>query len=377
LCFAAKDNFEIQGHVTGAGNPDWKRTHGAAAETASSVIRLIQCGATLAGKTQMNELAYGALGENQHYGTPFNPRAPDRVPGGSSSGSASAVAGGLVDFALGSDSACSVRLPAALCGVFGFRPTFDRVSTRGLVPLSPSLDTVGWFARDPELLLKVGNVLLDEPRAETGPPQVALWADDAAALVDPAVLEALQPAVDAIGQFLPRVQTTRVVGEGAEFGLEWFWYRVSSVQVREVWATHGAWIEGTRPDSTVLCAENFSVAADSTSAETREAQSHWDELASAVRRLIRPDALMILPTAAGIAPPLRSPADVQRAFTRPTLSLMSIAVVAGLPQVTIPAGVLGGCPVGLSIVGPRGSDEHLLEIARDLGAALRLDSTDR
>ncbi len=192
LCFAAKDNFDIQGHVTGAGNADWKRTHRAAAETASSVIRLIQCGATLAGKTQMNELAYGALGENQHYGTPINPRAPGRVPGGSSSGSASAVAGGLVDFALGSDSACSVRLPAALCGVFGFRPTLDRVSTRGLVPLSPSLDTVGWFARDPELLLKVGNVLLDEPRAETGPPQVALWADDAAALVDPAVLEALQ-----------------------------------------------------------------------------------------------------------------------------------------------------------------------------------------
>jgi amidase len=123
LTFAVKDNFDVAGHITGAGSPDWQRSHRPAHTTAAAITSLVEAGARLVGKTQMDELAYGVLGENAHYGTPHNPAAPDRVPGGSSSGSASAVAGGLVDFALGSDSACSVRLPAALCGLFGIRPT--------------------------------------------------------------------------------------------------------------------------------------------------------------------------------------------------------------------------------------------------------------
>ncbi len=119
LTFAAKDIFDVAGHVTGAGNPDWKATHGPASRTAWAVDVLVKSGATMVGKTVTDELTRGILGENPHYGTPVNPRAPSRVPGGSSSGSASAVAGGLVDFALGSDSGGSVRAPASFCGIYG------------------------------------------------------------------------------------------------------------------------------------------------------------------------------------------------------------------------------------------------------------------
>src|SRR5215468_1723076 len=205
LTFAAKDNFDVAGHITGAGSPDWQRSHRPAYTTAAAIRSLVAAGASLVGKTQMDELAYGSLGENAHYGTPRNPAAPDRVPGGSSSGSASAVAGGLVDFALGSDSACSVRLPAALCGLFGMRPTLGRVSTDGMLPLSPSLDTVGWFARTPELLQQIGRVLLDA-RAEGPRPTTLLIAEDAFALAQPRIAHALQPMVETIASHFGAVR---------------------------------------------------------------------------------------------------------------------------------------------------------------------------
>jgi amidase len=123
LKFAAKDNLDVEGFVTGAGSPDWKETHTPARFTAHSICQLLAAGASLVGKTQMDQLAWGTLGRNEHYGTPRNPAAQGRFPGGSSSGSACAVAGCEVDFALGTDSACSVRLPAALCGIYGIRPT--------------------------------------------------------------------------------------------------------------------------------------------------------------------------------------------------------------------------------------------------------------
>ena len=105
-------------------------------------------GATMVGKTHTDELTRGILGVNAHYGTPLNPQAPGRVPGGSSSGSAAAVAGGLVDFALGSDTGGSVRIPASFCGLYGLRPTHGRIPLDGMLLQAPSYDTVGWFARD-------------------------------------------------------------------------------------------------------------------------------------------------------------------------------------------------------------------------------------
>lgn len=367
LTFAAKDNFEVAGYVTGAGNPDWQRSHGPAQRTATVIQRLLAAGATLVGKTQMDELACGVLGENAHYGTPLNPATPDRVPGGSSSGSASAVAGGLVDFALGSDSACSVRLPAALCGLFGIRPTLGRVATAGMIPLSPSLDTVGWFARDAALLQQIGCVLLD-PGPEAPRPTTLLIAEDAFALGTPRVAQALQPAVESIARHLGAAHRVRVGEADAPCGLEWFWYRVWAVQIREIWAVHGDWIEATRPNSQVLSREALAVGANSTAAECTAARAGWQALRDTVRQRIPEGAVLCLPTVTDCAPHRGSGQTERRAFARPTLCLMSIAGVAGLPQVTFPVAKVDGCPVGLSLVGAAGSDERLLQLAVELMA---------
>ena len=135
-------------------------THAPAARTASAVERLLAAGASMVGKTHTDEMAYSLNGENVHYGTPANPHAPGRIPGGSSSGSAAAVAGGLVDFALGTDCGGSVRLPASYCGIYGIRTTHGSVPADGVVDLAASFDTVGWFARDAKTIQQVGEVLL-------------------------------------------------------------------------------------------------------------------------------------------------------------------------------------------------------------------------
>src|SRR5437899_1158615 len=196
LSFAAKDLFDVAGHPTGGGNPDWARSNPAPTRHAWAVQRLLDAGATLIGKTITDEVSLGIVGENAHYGTPVNPRAPGRIPGGSSSGSASAVAGGLADIALGTDCAGSVRLPASFCGIHGFRPTHGRVRAEGAVALAPSFDAVGWFARDGGLLERVGRVLMPEPPPP--PPRRVLMATDAVALVGARVTAALQPGVDAV-----------------------------------------------------------------------------------------------------------------------------------------------------------------------------------
>ena len=165
LGFGVKDIYDIAGHKTGFGSPDWLATHDAATRTAAVVETLLAAGADMAGKTQTDELTYSLNGENAHYGTPVNVNAPGRIPGGSSSGSAAATAGKLVDFALGSDTGGSVRAPASFCGVYGIRPTHRRVSLEGACALAKSFDTAGWFARDAVLLERIGGVLLGETAA--------------------------------------------------------------------------------------------------------------------------------------------------------------------------------------------------------------------
>src|SRR5262245_58419545 len=200
LAFVVKDLIDVAGHVTGGGNPDWARRQNPASKSAPVVERLLRAGATLVGKTITDELAFSLEGENEHYGTPVNPAAADRLPGGSSSGSAVAVAAGLADFALGTDTGGSVRVPAAFCGVYGFRPTHGVISTAGVVPFAPSLDTVGWLARDAATLAAVGDVLLPEGPSE--PIERVFIATDACALADQDVQDAISAATRRIP--LPR-----------------------------------------------------------------------------------------------------------------------------------------------------------------------------
>ena len=202
LSFAVKDLFDVAGAATTYGNPDWASTHAPAVATAPVVTTLLQAGARMVGKTKTMELAYGLTGENVWQGTPINPRAPDRFPGGSSCGSAAAVAAGLADFAIGSDTGGSVRIPASYCGLFGIRPTFGAISLAGACPLAPSFDTCGWFARGAALLAGIGDVLL--PGGRQGVDGPLLRVEEAWVNAQPDVAEALRPAIEKLEQLRGR-----------------------------------------------------------------------------------------------------------------------------------------------------------------------------
>jgi amidase len=196
LRFAVKDLIDVAGHRTGCGNPTWLETHPPATVSSVCVEQLLAAGANCEGKTVTDELAFSLMGENHFYGTPLNPAAPERVPGGSSSGSASAVACGLVDFAIGTDTGGSVRVPASNCGIWGWRPTHGGVSVAGVMPLAPTFDTVGILARNAEILQRAAGVLLGgRQTADTDPATIHL-VFEAFDLADADVRAALQPAVE-------------------------------------------------------------------------------------------------------------------------------------------------------------------------------------
>ncbi len=358
LSLAVKDVFHIKGHRTGAGNPDWLRTHPAAETTAPAVQRLLDTGAHTVGKTHTDELAYSLNGENVHYGTPVNPNAAGRIPGGSSSGSAAAVAGGLVDFAIGTDCGGSVRLPASYCGIFGFRPTHGCIPLDGIVPLASSFDTVGWFARDASLLEKVGRVFLDD-QSDARPPRQLLLASDAFTLAGDAVTTALQPAVNKISTAIGPARPVTVSSEGLSEWIQLF--RV--LQGAEIWANHGAWIRAVQPAFGPDIHKRFEWTATIQQAEVDTAKEKREQIAARMDAFLGEDSVLCLPTAPGIAPLRNTPSDELEVFRSQALSLLCIAGLARLPQVNLPFGTLDGCPIGLSLIGPRGADMLLLKIA--------------
>jgi amidase len=361
LTFAAKDIFDVAGEVTGCGNPDWAHTHGPAAATAPAVQALLDAGAELLGKTITDELAYSLNGQNFHYGTPTNANAPGRIPGGSSSGSASAVAGGLVDLALGSDTGGSIRVPGSYCGLYGLRPTHGRIPLEGIMPLAPSFDTIGWFARDAALLRRVGEVLFGESAAEATAPGPLLIAEDAFDLAEPAAEELLGPQIGRLVARLGRVEPVTLGEPGG--GLGAWMVRFRALQAREIWATHGAWIAETKPDFGPEIAERFAWVQTISDDEAEAAKPEREAFAERITALLGGGALLCLPTAPGIAPRLDTSAEALVDHRYRTLSLTCIAGLAGLPQITLPLVQLDGCPLGLSLIGPPGSDLTLLAFA--------------
>ena len=354
LSFAVKDLIDIAGFVTGGGNPDWRRSHGAARQTSPAVVRLLAAGAELIGRTVSDELAFSLEGENVHDGTPVNPACPDRLPGGSSSGSAVAVASRLCDFALGTDTGGSVRIPASFCGLYGFRPTHGRIPVAGVIPFAPSYDTIGWFARDGRTLAAVGEVLLGGACTGAAAPTRFLVARDAFALAEPHCAEALLRhaqrfgPVDAIDVF---------AGEQTGF-LEA--YRV--LQGAEIWRSLGAWIESTKPRFGPAIAERFADAAAITAAQVAACLAVRERIAGRLRALVPKGTALLLPTSPTIA--LRKDADgeTRGAFYRAALTLTSVAGHAGMPQLTLPAASVVGCPIGLSIIGAADDDLPLLAL---------------
>ena len=366
LTFAVKDLFDVAGAITTYGNPDWASTHEAASATAPVVSALLQAGARLVGKTKTVELAYGLTGENVWQGTPINPRAPDRFPGGSSCGSAAAVAAGLADFALGSDTAGSVRIPASYCGLFGIRPTHGAVSLAGACPLAPSLDTGGWFARGAALLAGVGEVLLPGGRQAVDGP--LLRVEEAWVNAQPGVAEALHPALERLEQLRGRAVSIRLAPEGIDSIFDHF----RTVQAEEVWASLGGWVDTMKPRLGPGIRERFAAAKATDAAVAGPGRVFRRVLQARVRPLLAGGAVLVYPTSPCPAPLLTIGMNEQDAVRQATIGVTALAGFCGLPEVTLPAGTVNGAPVGISLVAGPGLDRGLLAFACDAAAVLGL-----
>jgi amidase len=364
LTFAVKDLIDVEGIRTGGGNPDWLKDQTPAKKHAYAVARLIEGGATFVGKTVTDELAFSLTGCNVHYGMPLNPRAPDRTPGGSSSGSASAVAGSVVDFALGTDTGGSVRVPASYCGLYGIRPTHDRIVLDGVVRFAPSFDTVGWLARDADLFQRVGRSLLPGFSEQRAPLKV-LRADDAFSRAGPETSAKCDALLERVAALVGDFGRVTVCSTSLEEWTQVF----RTLRSLEVWRNKGPWIERVKPQFGPEIARNFAVAAKTTEADVAKMQPIRDTIQENLALLLRNDVVLALPTAPGPAP-LRSALDAEFDNVRDrTQALTCIAGLGGLPQINIPAGLVGGAPVGLSLVGARGRDEQLLSLAVALARA--------
>lgn len=368
LTFAVKDLFDLRGHAPSAGHPDWARSHPSAIADAPVVDALLSAGADLVGVTIMDELAYSLAGQNPHYGTPTNSRAPGRLCGGSSCGSAAAVASCLCDFALGTDTGGSIRVPASFCGLFGLRPSHGHISTAGVVPLAPSFDTVGFFARDARTFEAVGRVLLGSFDALPSVSRV-LIADDALSLCDAGVAELLE---DQLGKVLAAlgasVQRIQLAPEG------FVPYRTAfrRIQAREAWRAHGDWIMRVGPRFSPAVAQRFEMAR--AIAQTEEGLEQdarvRRELTERLEALLTPGTLLFLPAAPGVAPRTDESDAALETFRARTLELTSVASLAGIPQLVVPAQELKGAPIGLSFAAGRGQDAFLCSLAEPLERAL-------
>lgn len=363
LTFAAKDLFDVAGFPTGGGNPDWARQHPIPTRHAWAVQRLLDVGATLIGKTITDEVSLGILGENPFDGTPLNPKAPDRVPGGSSSGSASAVAQGLCDTALGTDTGGSVRVPASFCGLYGIRPTHGRLDLTGMMPQAPSSDTTGWFARDAHTFARVSEVMLGESIIGTLPTRLVI-AVDAFGLADTETAAALQPIVRKLSALIGKVREDLLAPAGLSV-----WSRAQrTLQPYEAWLTFKDWLDRDNPRMAFNVARGLAL-----SSSISESDRHWaaltrDEARARLAWLLPPGTIACMPTTPFPAPRK----DLALATLDPLRARMNCLTahggLTGVPQVNLPGASVGGLPVGLSILGARGDDAALVAVARALEA---------
>jgi amidase len=366
LTFAVKDLFDVAGYPTSGGSPHLLAMSGVKTQTAPIVQMLLDQGAQFVGKTITDELAFSLNGKNAHFGTPVNGAVPDRIPGGSSSGSAAAVSNGLCDFALGTDTGGSVRAPANHCGLFGIRPTHGRVSLDGCLDLAPSLDTCGFFARDGATFARVGEVLLGNDEAPLPEAPRLILAADALAMLDREVRGAFAPLIQGIEEALGRAEMREVVAEGFE-ALYWaFRY----IQGREAWNVHGAMIERFQPPLGPGVSDRFAFAKMVTDRQFTDSLEIRARFRERFAQMLGADGVLILPTMPDIAPLLAENEESLNEYRNKALNLLCLSGLSGLPQISMPIASRLDAPLGLSLIGPAGSDVSLVRLAARLAGTL-------
>jgi len=361
LRVGVKDLFDIAGVPTSAGNPDWLASHCVPEHTASAVQKLLDAGATVVAKTLTDELAYSLNGVNVHYGTPVNPAAPDRMPGGSSSGSAVMVARGAADIGLGTDTGGSIRVPASYTGLFGIRPTHGVIAVDHLVGLAPSFDTVGWMTRDLHTLHKVAQVLLPPQPANLLPALCILKPqyNNNSCLWRAAAQQWLEPR---LAQF-HRVYEVKIPPDFLAWASETF----RTLQGFEIWQAHGVWITQTQPNFAPDIAQRFMGCQQITQRQFDQAAQDRIEIVLTLSDWMGDDqTVAILPTTPGAAPLLTESAEQLADYRVALMGLTALAGLSSRPQLHLPVLRDQAAPWGLSLIGAQNTDRALIELARRL-----------
>ncbi|MDX2376303.1 DUF3225 domain-containing protein [Microbacterium sp. LRZ72] len=375
LTVAVKDLFAIKGYRIGAGNPTYLDSARPEPRMAPAVGDLLRGGASLRGIARTDEFAYSIAGDNPHYGTPPNPALPGALPGGSSSGPATAVSTGQAEVGLATDTAGSIRVPASYQGLWGLRTTHGLVPRQGLLPLAQSFDTVGWLTRDGDTLQRVADWCLsfdgsdstESVYGESGDdlPWRLQVADEALACVEPqtrAAFDSLLAALAASGD-APEL-------ERASLGdLDPYVESFRTVQGAEAWRNNGEWMREHPGAVGAAVAERLRVAATVDEAAESAARAALEPLREHMTALVR-DAVLILPTVPCPAPMRTSDGATIDAVRRETLRMTTPAAIGGLPAVSVPLltvpARLGPAPVGVCLISRAGTDIALVRLARRL-----------
>ncbi|MFB2581493.1 AtzH-like domain-containing protein [Herbiconiux sp. P15] len=380
MTVAVKDLFGVAGFAIGAGVPAYLAGTAVAEVDSDAVHALRAAGAAVQGIAQTDEFAYSIAGRNVHYGTALNGAVPGAMPGGSSSGPASAVALGQATIGLGTDTGGSIRVPASYQGLWGIRTTHGAVSTRGLLPLAPSFDTVGWLTRSPEALRAAAEASLPEAAGVTGAAGATEASGGAGApmagalarrfAVSREIVVSCEPAVQkAFVSLLADPVVTAAGVEEVDLGdLDEVFAAFRTVQGAEAWRQHGSWIEAHPGELGPDIAERFEVAATVTAEAEEAAMAVLAEARARFDRVLE-GRILLLPSASSPAPAVTASADDIQAVRAATLRMTSVAGAGGYPAVSAPLLHVPE-PVGLCFVGPRGSDLALIDLAAEIAAAL-------
>lgn len=367
LTFMVKDLFAIEGRKVSNGNPDFYEHATPASTTAPVITRLLGAGASLTGITICDEFFYSVLGTNAHYGQPVNARAGRYVTGGSSCGSAAAVAASMCDFALGSDTGGSIRVPASFCGLYGLRPTHGRIDATGATPMAPSFDTVGLLARDAELFRTVGRMLLEGARVDA-PIERLVLAQDIVAFSEASTDQALWQTLEKFGSAIPEPEHRDVAGDDIEDWRKAF----ATIQGFEIQSTLLPFVQSHDVNLGPGIKERFDIASRIAVNEAKAARQLRDEITQRLKEIVTPGTAIVLPTTPTLPPERDIPDGASFAeFRTRTLQSTCLAGHAGLPQISIPAGEASGLPAGLSFIGREGGDEALLDLAVKLEPLIR------
>lgn len=358
--FAVKDLFAVKGYTTGFGNPDWLRTHHVEDDHAEVVKQVLDQGAHLFAAVCTDELAFSLDGINIHYGTPLNTQLPDCIPGGSSSGPAAVVAAGLMDFALGTDTAGSIRVPASYCGLWSLRPTHGAVSTRGALPLGPSFDTVGVLASSAKTLNLVAQCLIEATPPPVTPDKLII-VDECFDMLDSSLTPHIMAEVSRLGQKFSAVENVKKLSH--KFELATLVENFGVIRGFEAWSCHGQWIEENNPIMADSVKERFMQCKNVTAEECGAARLVHEEFKQFLHDTLGDHSVLCLPTTISLPPLIDSTEEVLQKNRAANLLLNSIASFGGLPQVSMPY-VTGNPNVssGLSLISGAGQELALLTL---------------